>query len=1261
MSDRNAGGATNFPAVLNGLLLVFTLVGGVMLVSSKLISQRPLTQSVENAIHVGDQTLEARLWEDPFKSVASKSGGSVANNLGSLLEQIGTRSRSASVLLLPVMIPGGSYSEDQEARIRCRFAIVSALGQKGFAPADAEHIGEVRLPWPKTSELPDWDPGVWRSNQPSAGPEGLTLTGAVDIRNETNSAYVTNVNLFLSRSASHAAAVDSAADGTAQLRVRYEWYRARQFYPHPTNQYDQVLVLWLDDASFEDAPVVRLPLFLQPLIEKISPLPGGAQSNAVAHLIGPYRSSTLRYMAADSIAGSNLNTLPTVRSNLVEGIRTTRARIALYCATISAMDEAFSTNTSSRPREAVRANLRANGFPAAWFFNATDAQLATEIYDELRLRKADMRNSSNHIVLLSEWDTFYGRMLALTYGATLAKLKDTNSLPLSQYVTDYCQHGELPTNFHNFVYLRGLDGRTVGGEGYGDSSGSALNRTKPKSVQDLLQWVPDANKAEGPGQYDYLSRLGERIETLREQLARESRGSLKAIGIVGSDAYDALLILQALRPRFPDILFFTADLDARFWHPSERAWARNLIVVSSYGLTLHPGLQQEIAPFRDSLQTGVFAATLAALGETNLTSLSFFAPRRFEIGNHGAVDLSVSNVLLAGPQKHGLFLHPSTRSESYHLQSPKSNALAYPDTRAVSLSLGIAVFVFLFWLYFRADPFRSDWRLFRFNSKHPVKTGEAEDEGNGRLLHFQEVDLGGREGADVLLRALAEKAAISPYKEIKAALLQKQQDIFTALPTADEWGKIREDIGKSAASPEKKDIYEKMVSKQKDRCESLLEFLNQLLTAGSQASDLARKVFPEPMQTRRQRWGQLDHLLQNLTAAPDQEENLAVQVGRYARTAASELFRGAQWFWSALGLIIVMTVVGIGVCVHVVAADTFSHATGEPFSLTSGISAWPNIILRYVVTLVSTVFIIFFLHRLRSSFYELTRQYRIPLKPASKIKPGHVCASALWHEFRCGGRVKLRLLRAVVACAFYFGAGMCLFKLLGFPFEPVRGAASQFWAAPVSIFGMPGFHPFFLFYLLLCFLTIDAALRCHRFIDALSAAPTDYPETTRVYYQSLRGDVAEEFLDEWIDTQLIADLTERAQKLLWLPSFVFFLMLATRWSWTDHWPWSTALGIIIILNFFLAFTSVIILQLAARRAKKRAEADLLAKVKKAQAVIAVNAPANNAAQAEKLLDEIRDLKRGAFVGFWENPALGAVFLAPGGTALIQLLVWVANR
>jgi len=252
------------------------------------------------------------------------------------------------------------------------------------------------------------------------------------------------------------------------------------------------------------------------------------------------------------------------------------------------------------------------------------------------------------------------------------------------------------------------------------------------------------------------------------------------------------------------------------------------------------------------------------------------------------------------------------------------------------------------------------------------------------------------------------------------------------------------------------------------------------------------------------------------------------------------------------------------------------------------------------------------------------------------------------------------MLIAGSATFLYYGFGYILLTVFGFPFEPVRGKINTDLALPFS-FPFP-WHPFVIFSILLSFLIIGAATRMRQFILSLSSGSTDYSESTRAHFQSLRGDIVrKEYLDEWIDTQLIADMTEKVGRLFWLPGIAFLLMVSSLIDWTDNWPSSTALNVLLVMNFCLSVSSVVILQLAARNAKLKSVESLSAKVKKAQAKTAVSVEHNDAAQAEKLLYEIQSTRRGAFSGFWESPVAGALLLAPGGTALIHVVLWLVQR
>ena len=126
-------------------------------------------------------------------------------------------------------------------------------------------------------------------------------------------------------------------------------------------------------------------------------------------------------------------------------------------------------------------------------------------------------------------------------------------------------------------------------------------------------------------------------------MQRENKIGIRAIGLLGSDIYDKLMILRALRPEFPDAVFFTNNYDAHFERRDDWEDAHNLVLGSPFGSTLpEQYIQQQIAPFRDNNQTSMYVATLVATGRmTKKDAESLIEqPRIFEISRAGAYDLT---------------------------------------------------------------------------------------------------------------------------------------------------------------------------------------------------------------------------------------------------------------------------------------------------------------------------------------------------------------------------------------------------------------------------------------------------------------------------------------------------------------------------------------------------------------------------------------------------------------------------------------------
>jgi hypothetical protein len=238
-------------------------------------------------------------------------------------------------------------------------------------------------------------------------------------------------------------------------------------------------------------------------------------------------------------------------------------------------------------------------------------------------------------VLLGEKDNRYAQMLTETFKEiSLGDSKSKSDRDIKK--------------IHFFNYLRGLDGIT---SEQPSASQETKNRSGESQENKSAEIKEQRERPVGTSQLDYLVSLVGQIKQLDREHAKD--GGIKAIGITGTDTYDKLLILQALRSKFPGVIFFTTDLDARLFHPSEIKWTRNLIVASPFGLKLSEEAQRRTPPFRDNFQTSTFLSARLALCAGAVEDLHTGCnvinrekenwtkhPRVFEIGNYGAVDIS---------------------------------------------------------------------------------------------------------------------------------------------------------------------------------------------------------------------------------------------------------------------------------------------------------------------------------------------------------------------------------------------------------------------------------------------------------------------------------------------------------------------------------------------------------------------------------------------------------------------------------------------
>lgn len=211
----------------------------------------------------------------------------------------------------------------------------------------------------------------------------------------------------------------------------------------------------------------------------------------------------------------------------------------------------------------------------------TDDLLVDALLKELSVRiPALNRAACSHddpprIVVITESDTGYSQAI---YKELEKKFRDK-------------------ANLEFFSYLRGLDGRSENVATTPETSKQASYDTADL----ILQGWGIVEKSSGTPQFDYLRRLALHLRaTTKKWNGRE----VAAVGVLGTDIYDKILVLQAVRRALPSAIFFTTDLDAVYLEQDYQSVTRNLVVASADSLsTDSPNVSKKLPPMRDSYQT----------------------------------------------------------------------------------------------------------------------------------------------------------------------------------------------------------------------------------------------------------------------------------------------------------------------------------------------------------------------------------------------------------------------------------------------------------------------------------------------------------------------------------------------------------------------------------------------------------------------------------------------------------------------------------
>lgn len=441
--------------------------------------------------------------------------------------------------------------------------------------------------------------------------------------------------------------------------IPYEWYGRDKIAlcRDSIDEVEHLLILWIKARDYQGqtlAGILRLRKMIQPVNSQ----------RLNVKIIGPRNSSEFLSIL-EEIESKVINTSNhesnKYRSALNDGT------LELYSPWATAMPGLLSyglKDPNGYPCESYDACdkvfyrlLEAGGLDLRHTINS-DAGPVDALLMELQRRGVTVGQDS--IALIGNWNSIYATALHLTFSAAACK-------------SMYRSHGNKCWSTQQGV--------------------------------DLVKKTVISPEHFGITQYSYT---GADEEYDKQALISNIRRSKpRAIGILGTDPNDTLSILQDLRKEFPGVLFFTTDLDFKYLHNSEHNRTRNLIVASQFGLQLAPSLQQNIPPFRSSLQTSTFFAMLQAIGRIQVeaseknpkfilsgqSSTHEFAadipPRLFEIGRHGAVDLSPD-----GPGIGLSMIHP-VRTDV----DPRTGRFDPPPRIALLWIVGLNLVLLACWKY----------------------------------------------------------------------------------------------------------------------------------------------------------------------------------------------------------------------------------------------------------------------------------------------------------------------------------------------------------------------------------------------------------------------------------------------------------------------------------------------------------------------------------------------------------------------------------
>jgi hypothetical protein len=669
MAER---GGTQIPWA--SLAVVVAFVSSTVLVPKAFEILRPPERDRAQAYSGANLEVDARLWEDPFAAVRRheadrkercNSGNKEARECDKTLlawrrspqmlrnQLDGNNDGEIDVketLLMAVLVPGNPFVGAEESRRRTRFALLAGLQAEGYFSDSAEQIGLLQLPMAPLSPFSPLVP--FSATAPASSALAAAAAKTVDWLQLPYELLSRNRDVRAGGEATTSAVAEAASGAQSEAPAGAPSSAKKQ------RHFERVAVVWVDESALPGPKLDGVARLMDTVIhcrEKVCPR---------LVVIGPSSSDGLNTAldGLDIAMKRRIQGEEVVDESLANGYRLLgNAHFYSPSATISEQGMTLLRRYGLSLQEFLdgrfagivpeRGQLKPEERAVRFVRTVADddvvaSLLAAEVLQRLPVGRC------RRVVTLVESDSIYARGLEKRFRLLLGQADQGGDSGANQAPCEeepWYSWRSIPQQIKRVdqaYFFRGMDGVTLrdgaerpapAGKATGNSAGSAV------------EW-PEARD-----QLDYLRRMA---EDLKRSESAQGRGPIGAIGIFANDVHDKLLVLQALHDTFPDKVFFTTDMDARFVHPRALPFTRNLVVASSlplqFPVQLTDGkdgsvrmanrqLQEGTPPLRDMYQTATYlAARMAAClrrceAVRDLANAALASPSVYEIGRSSAV------------------------------------------------------------------------------------------------------------------------------------------------------------------------------------------------------------------------------------------------------------------------------------------------------------------------------------------------------------------------------------------------------------------------------------------------------------------------------------------------------------------------------------------------------------------------------------------------------------------------------------------------